>query len=167
MIETSSHCPMLVKALYITKDFPDNSVLEMGMGIFSTSLLHWLCLDQGRKLVSLENDSGYCAMCEDMKTDWHEIRLVTDWEAEDISGPWGVALIDHRPAKRRYQDVKRLADNTSIVVVHDTEEEINKFYAYHRAFVKFKYRYDWIKSKPNTTLLSNFIDFSKEFKCEI
>lgn len=166
----SSHYPMLITALDLARpgiaksfsiDLDNTDVLELGMGPFSTPLLHWLCFDDDRKLFSYDNDPKYIEMNRRFRSDWHTVELVEDWNTVAMDRFWSVAFVDHRPAGRRYHDIKRLAKQAFIVVVHDTEPENNRFYAYHRAFVKYKYRYDWTKAKPHTTLLSNFIDFKR------
>ena len=51
----ASHYPLLIKVMQITS----GDVLELGMGMASTPLLHWLCFDTGRNLISYENNKKY------------------------------------------------------------------------------------------------------------
>lgn len=159
----ASHLPILAKIM-------DNSigpVLEMGMGYYSTPFLYWKCKEQNRKLISLENDAKWMDKLE--MTDRDELNFyahhIEDWNDPRIeNNHWGVVLIDHRPAKRRRIDAKRLSQKADFVIMHDSEPEIDRFYRYGYAYKHFKYRYDYEKvGNPRTTILSNFVDLSKLF----
>ena len=50
-----SYIPALLTALGKV----DGDVLELGSGLYSTALLHWICLEQKRKLITYENDQRY------------------------------------------------------------------------------------------------------------
>src|ERR1035437_8587915 len=93
-----SHMPILIKVLDISK----GPVLELGMGVFSTPLLHMLCVDKKRVLVSYENDKSYVDSHNGFMTDMHQIKFVENWDDADIeSTRWGVVLVDHAPGGRR------------------------------------------------------------------
>ena len=152
-----SFLPVLIKAIQIS----DGPVLEMGMGVFSTPVMHWLCLESKRPLVSFENDVDYFNFHSHFYSPMHNIRFVADWDAADIeSTHWGVALIDHAPGTRRIEDIKRLADKADFIIVHDTEKSQNHHYHYDQIFPLFKYHYQYRREKPYTSVLSNL----KEFK---
>lgn len=153
----SSHLPALVKALAETK----GDVLEMGVGLFSTPFLNWMCLYQNRNLVSYENEADWNGIKKHFETDYHKIHFITDWDKADIDREWAVAFIDHAPAGRRIVDIARVADKAQLVVVHDTQRDKRRSYNYHKIEGLFKYRYDFDKEKPYTTVFSNFIDVSK------
>jgi hypothetical protein len=156
-----SHIPLLMEALRVTKN---GHVLEMGMGWNSTPLLHWMCFDMNRLLLSLEGDKDWRSKFADYESSSHLIVDVDDWDYPEIDKyHWSVVLIDHKPALRRHVDAIRMADKADIVILHDTEPEIDKYYAYRRVWGHYKYRYDWDKVKPYTTALSNTIDLQKEF----
>jgi len=149
-----SHYPVLIKIMQIT----NGDVLELGMGMGSTPLLHWLCFDKGRNLVSYENNKEWFEMHKHFHKDWHEINFVEDWDKIEIEKQWSVALVDHSPARRRQLEIKRLAKYAKYVIVHDTQPEDNHFYKYHWAFPKYKYQWTYKKAKPWTTVLSNFVN---------
>ena len=46
-----SHLPVLIKMVLMT----DGPILELGTGFFSTPVLHWLCAEKKRKLVSYDS----------------------------------------------------------------------------------------------------------------
>lgn len=154
----SSHYPLLVKVLNEAKR---GSVLELGMGPFSTPLLHWLCFDKGMRLFSFDNDPKYFELNKKFEADHHLVTLVENWDEVhlDPGVQFTVAFVDHKPARRRHIDIKNLV-NCQFVIVHDTEPDQDKWYAYRRIWKLFKYRYDYTKAVPHTTVLSNFNDLS-------
>lgn len=156
----ASHYPLLIKVMQITS----GDVLELGMGMASTPLLHWLCFDTGRNLISYENNKKYYDMHIRFHKDWHKIHFVEDWNKIDIIKPWSVALVDHSPARRRREDLKKLANCSQFVIIHDTQPEDNRFYRYERIWPMYKYRYDYTKDKPWTSVVSNFVNLQEVLK---
>lgn len=156
----SSHFPLLINSFMHTS----GDVLELGMGLYSTPLLHWLCADTGRRLVSYENDPKYMKLNDAFAGVNHSVNFIENWDDARIEKKWGLAFIDHAPADRRAADVIRLADLAQIIVVHDTEPRREGYYQYSRMYKYFRYRYDYLKSRPNTSALSNFnsLDFLYE-----
>lgn len=152
-----SHIPVLVKLLDITS----GPVLELGMGAFSTPLLHSLCQNKDRLLVSYEEGDNYFAMHKPFESPLHQlvhIMAPEDWGKTKIEDtPWDVAFIDHC-ADRRAADAARLANIAKYVVIHDSDPSNDKYYHYPEIYPLFKYRYDYTKLVPNTTVLSNFVD---------
>lgn len=145
-----SHIPILIKCLELT----EGPVLELGMGASSTILLHALCYAQDRLLVSYDNDGRFIEQLKNFKTSSHEIHFVEDWTKIDIDKPWSVALVDHKPAIQRREEIKRLTD-TIFVVIHDSQDRADEFYGYEEIYPLFKYRYDYTKFANQTTVLSN------------
>lgn len=153
-----SHLPILIKVLNISQ----GPVLEMGMGIFSTPVLHWLCLDSKRELVSYDNTPKYYEMNKTFESPRHKVLLIEndDWDSADIDNThWGLVFIDHHPTARRGVDAIRMADKADYVVIHDSDGEHNSF-QYDEAYPHYKYRYNWKRKRPYTTVLSNFHDLS-------
>jgi hypothetical protein len=158
-----SHLPVLMKIMGMS----EGPVLELGMGLFSTSYLHWACFDKKRRLVSYENKKEFYELFNfnderEIGNDYgsyHEVKFVenSDWDKIDLSGHWGVILIDHNPGKRRKEEMRRLANDADYIVVHDTDEKNDWYYKYSKYFPLFKYRWD-SKIYPRTTVLSNFKD---------
>ena len=157
--EFGTHLPALIKAINAT----DGPVLELGMGIFSTPFLHFACYPE-RKLVSYENVGSYKNDFDNFRSTYHQIHLIDDWSKADLSGHWSVALIDHEPAIRRKEDIKRLADNTDYIIIHDTNPKTEHRFRYREIYPLFKYRMDFNYEKPHTTILSNFKDPQELFK---
>lgn len=154
--EWGTHIPALLKALEISK----GSVLELGLGISSTPILHAICEHEGRLLVSCDNDKTFTDMFKKYATPTHQIRLVEDWQ-EVKPEPCGIVLIDHKPEERRAKDIARFAHFAEILVVHDTEPEHEDLYHMQEIMNSFASRLDYVKPTVHTTLLSNYYDLNK------
>jgi hypothetical protein len=149
IVRYGTHIPVLIKVMEITS----GPVLELGCGFSSTPLLYWLCQDQGRKFVSYDNNQKW------VETVDYPIQFVENWDKADIDNVhWSVAFLDHRPAVRRIVDAVRLKDKTDFIILHDSEPELDKFYLYRKVYPLFKYRFDYTKFLPQTTVLSNLVD---------
>lgn len=151
-----THLPILTRIMDVT----DGPVLELGTGVWSTPVLDFMCRETKRKLVSYDNDPVWFEPNKKQwQSDFHDIKLVVDWNKADIDSiHWSVVLVDHKPAKRRMKDIKRLANNANFILIHDSEPESDRFFKYSWIYKYFKYRFDYIRCRPNTTVLSNFID---------
>ena len=155
----SSHIPVLIKVMEATS----GPVLELGMGIFSTPLLHMLCFDKNRNLVSYDNNQKYVDMFRKYRSETHKIGVVNDWDKIDVDEyNWSVVLVDHTPGERRAVEIARLI-NAEYLVVHDTEPKENYTYSFDKIYPLFKYKFDYTKAKTHTTVLSNL----REFKWEL
>jgi hypothetical protein len=162
-----SYIPALTKAL----EMVDGDVLELGAGPHSTLFLHWMCLRQGRNLVTYENNQKFYNMvkhCESSREekDFHKVIFVEDWDEIFIEKFWGIVFIDHSPAIRRIEEIKRVQYYAQCLVVHDTEGRNDRKFRYSEIYPLFKYRRNYSKwtkgvSMPQTTLLSNFVDVTK------
>jgi len=157
----SSHYPILIKVMQQTS----GDVLELGIGMFSTPLLHWMCFDMGRNLVSYEHVRKYYDMHKHFHKSFHQVNFVenNDWDAIDIDKPWSVAFVDHGHRRRR-EETKRLVKNTQFVIIHDTQPEDDRLYGLANVYPRFKYRFNYTKEKPWTTVLSNFVNLSEVLK---
>lgn len=157
-METSTHFPMLIKTVQMT----EGPVIELGTGMFSTPLLHWLMFGSGRKLISCESYPHYLDFAKKFENKDHEVRFVKDWATEKFDdGHYSVVFIDHSIAKRahtRGDDAARFKDIADFVVLHDAGPNSHAKYGYDKIYPLFKYRHDWTGNKVNTTVLSNFID---------
>lgn len=146
-----THLPLLMQVMEVSS----GRVVEIGAGYFSTPYLHWQTYLQKRQLVTFENDLKFLSTFERYQTDWHTLIPVTDWDTIDISGTWSVALIDHAPAERRIEEIKRLANTCDYIVIHDTEGRREQRYHYRDTLATFKYRKDFTLVRPYTSVVSN------------
>jgi len=161
-IRYGTHIPVLLEAMGKTT----GDVLELGPGVFSTPLLHWLCEKQKRNLLTIETDSKWARFCSQYyRTDYHKHLWVENWNlAKDaISKPWGVALIDHSPSERRPEEIAILAPFAKYIIVHDADDRKDK--EYHLSTIKHLFKYYWRfdKVEPATAVFSNFVDLT-DFK---
>jgi predicted O-methyltransferase YrrM len=157
-VRAGSHLPLLIKLVFMT----DGPILELGTGFYSTPVLHWLCAENKRKLISYESSERYFEVARRYISDWHEVNFVTDWSKIDTSSNhWGVVFVDHYPAQQRRLEIERVADNAEFVIAHDSELKHDKDYQYSKIAPLFKYRYDYNKFYPNTVVFSNFFSIDK------
>lgn len=151
----STFMPMLLEAMART----NGDVLELGPGVFSTPLLHWLCERQKRNLLTIENSWRWHRFVKPyLKTDRHQFVFIRNWdEAEPyINKKWDVVLVDHSPSERRIVEIEKLANLAKYLVVHDTEPWKENVYHFSRIYPLFKYRFNFDKADHQTTVLSNF-----------
>lgn len=148
--------PLLIKAVQAT----DGAVMELGGGTFSTPLLHWLCAESGRTLITYESNFEYFRALKNFQSKNHRICFVENWDNIDLNRHYSVVLIDH-VAERRKIDAVRLKDKADYIIIHDTNEI--EYYGYDKEFWdNFKYRYDWKCTIPFTSIISNFKDINYE-----
>jgi hypothetical protein len=157
-METSTHFPMLIKAVQASK----GAVCEIGSGLFSTPLLHWLCEPEKRRVLTIESYKHYLDFANKFKTDWHEVRFLDPKVPPVLDEYFSVVFIDHSPKKPRTRgdDALLFKDKCDFLVLHDAGEDGHKKYGYDILYPHFKYRHDWTGCWPATTVLSNTIDLS-------
>lgn len=153
---TSSYIPLLLE--YVRKT--DGPIIELGSGLFSTPLLHWLCIEGGRKLITYESHAGYYEFAKKFKSPNHEVIFVKDWEDLIYPDHASVALIDHSPNsvekyRQRGHDILKLKDKVDYFILHDTEPEEYEHYKYNLVWPHFRYRRDWKLELPYTSVISN------------
>lgn len=144
---------MLVKTVLAT----DGPVLEFGAGYASTPILHWLCWEKGRPLMTYESDPFWYEFARKFQSRYHRIRLVDDWDKLDNTKPVSVVFIDHLE-DRRVKDIIRFKDVADYIVIHDTDD--HRHYGFDEAWSHFKYVYHWKGCSPWTTVVSNKKDLS-------
>ncbi len=143
----TTHIPMLIKCVQHTT----GSVLELGAGPCSTPLLHWLCQEKARLLITYESNKFFYKYAKLFQSKNHRVRYV-NWNDYKIDGHWSVAFID-QPSKFRCQAILNLKNNVDYFVLHDTDGVgINR---YKDVLAQFKYRYDWKACRPWTTVVSD------------
>lgn len=149
--------PLLLAVMRTTGD-----VLELGLGVSSTPVLHALCQIQGRRLVTIENNREWFSIGERYASDFHQVLYVPEWADAPIERPWSVALVDHSPDERRAIELERLAPHTEILIAHDANRRYWKQYGYDRVFPTFAHRVIYDRDDPATAILSNRVNL-KEF----
>jgi hypothetical protein len=147
----SNHFPVLYRIIPLVKD----SVLELGIGFYSTPFLHWMCIDKGLRLESYEKDKTYIRWFKDFNQEEHKIIAVDDWDKADIDKHWGLVFVDHDD-DRRPIEIIRLANNADYIIMHDTQDE--EYNNIKSIWSHFKYIKHFNSSGPRTTILSNFYE---------
>jgi hypothetical protein len=145
--------------LLVAMERTQGGVLELGAGVFSTPVLHWLCEKQKRNLLTIENDRKWFNFTRQyLRTKYHKFIYVKSWDdaAPHINKEWDVVLVDHSPSGRRVHEIKLLANLAKYIVVHDSEPWKEKAYHYSQIYPLFKYRFDFDLADHATVVLSNF-----------
>jgi len=150
-----SHLPLLLRLLSIT----DSDVLELGTGFFSTPIINAACELNKRRADSYDSNEKYYNIAKWYEGECHKVHFVEDWDNIPIEKKWDVAMIDHLDP-RRGGDALRIANYATFIVLHDTcPKNMHKF-GYDTAIPKFKYHYRLSHKRPNTSVVSNFVDLS-------
>jgi len=152
MDATSTHFPILAACVARTT----GPVLELGCGDYSTPMLHLLC--RNRRLVSIDSDANWLSRYEDFRSSTHELVHASDWANAGVidANSWDVALVDHAPGTRRAPEIQRLMHRAKFIVIHDTEDPN---YGYEPILSQFKFRYDYTRLKPWTSVVSMTEEF--------
>lgn len=151
-----SHIPVLVRYLQELQVYP--SLLELGMGFNSTPLMHWMNEAKHGKLVSYETDKKWFEINKEYQNENHDVRLIdrNDWDELGIyKVHWDLAFIDCRPAIKRKDIAVNLMNVADVIILHDAEPEIKRFYQYDKIVHLFKYHRIYSNQKPHTLVLSN------------
>jgi len=132
-------------------------ILELGSGWFSTPLI--AAFSAGRYVRTIESDAGWLrvvalpCVARRFAEGKHDVVYVKDFADAPVEDKhWSVVLVDHEPPPRRGVDLARLADRADLLVAHDSQHEA---YGYWPVFERFKYRYDYTRLLPWTTVVSN------------
>lgn len=162
----ATHIPLVAACVASTT----GPVLELGLGAYSTPLLHAMCLvgnfamGQGfrpRLLVSAEHDRDWYRRFTRFAYRYHELNVVEDWATwEPLDWDWDVVLLDHGPAADRKVTLARLAETARLIVLHDTEKPAGEAYGCGDLMRAFRYRYDDGRAEAQTTVLSNVDDLA-------
>lgn len=153
-IRPASHVVLLTKIF----DLSEGDVAEIGTGYFSTLLLHWLADLYERNVYSFENQTHWFkrALKISSGSPNHKVVFVNTWDELPIEKHWGLIFIDHAPAERRVIEIKKFANIADYIVIHDTGPEDEEKYHYSKVWPLFKYVYHDKKTRPWTSVVSNF-----------
>jgi len=156
--EYTTHMKVLVHMVQATS----GPIIEIGGGLFSTPLLHWLCAEERRKLVTYEDNQLFERFLASFVSRSHSIVMVNDWNQIDLKTHWSLAFVDHDPVndlknitKRRQEMILNLKGKADYIVIHDTND---KGYGTGEFWNNFKYVYHWNYATPNTSVVSDFKD---------
>lgn len=175
----ASHQRLLVGCALRT----EGPVLELGVGFYSTPLLHEITAHQKRDLVTLDNNEHWLeefkatkwAESYGLRSKHHRMQYVEWWDQAKLTPAeykitkdrWGLVFVDHGPPIERYYVINRLLNENfkdwepGVFLFHDTEDPHP--YGYDRLLPRFKYRWTDTCHKAHTTVASNFYDITKWF----
>jgi hypothetical protein len=133
----------------------EGDVFEFGMGNFSTPMLHSICEEQDRKLLSTDNNLKWFEKFILYKNKNHnmfvfEIDKILLKQYDFFNSHFSVVFVDAAPAEVRQPFIDLMQNCTDYFVVHDTESA-----GYRYDFSKFKHVLTYKKIVPWTSILSN------------
>lgn len=157
---------------------PPGDFLELGMGFYSTPLLHKIARDQQRRLVSVDTDFDWMnKFIIYNSTSLHSLYYLNGYaelESYGLDRKWSLVLVDHKFATKRPLNAIAFAQNAQIVVAHDTEKrsegymwmknKMTEHFKYVCKFSLFVRKQRDHESYVSTTLMSNFIDLTALLK---
>lgn len=96
-------------------------VLEVGMGYWSTPLLHRYCLAAGRTLVSIEDNAKWTEQFKPYHVCHHKVGSANydEYLKNASHQPWSVVFLDHSPGRRRAADAVMFQDVAEYILSHD------------------------------------------------
>lgn len=144
----STRMPVLIRLANITTE----PIMEVGTGIYSTPLLHWLCDETKRSLVSYEGDKDFIKLAREYESENHIVRLIDNYLKIRNTDHYSIILIDHNDHSRG-KTVVHFKNSADYVVIHGSN--VVRKNLYQIVFLEFKYRKDYDRYIPWTTVLSN------------
>lgn len=145
----STHMPVLINLFSRT----DGPIMEIGAGVYSTPILHWLCHPTKRKLVSYENDHDFIKFAKEYEAAYHSIRYIDDYRSIPIDNYYSIILIDH-VGHHRGETAVHLKDCADYIVLHDANViRRNTYQLIPKAFKHYRV-YEF--ARPWTGVASNF-----------
>lgn len=161
-----THCPLLAKCVVNTT----GPILELGMGVYSTSLLD--CLAGSRTVVSTDSNLDFLS---ELKTQFESLTHkfvhidadsaikyndIMDEFGESLTEKQSIVFIDHEFTEERRKDIVRFRDLAELIIVHDSsytgsQGHDGTTYKYNPLIEQFKYKYEYTKLWPFTCVMSD------------
>lgn len=166
----------LLIPLVISTLLTDGDILELGMGYFSTPVLHKISLDYNRRLVSVDTDASwtdkFAPYTSTLNHRIFRMRSLDELNRFGLDRRWGLVLVDHKYLDNRPLNVINFANISTLVVAHDTEIANEAGYEYEKNRITDYYKYKckfslYDKTKINyvsTTILSNYLNLENILK---
>ena len=155
-----SHALVLLAALFVCRTGP---MLELGMGMSSTTLLSRFSLEQRRRLLSADSDLRWINYFSSLAKNnsyqrFQHVEVKSEmgmeWAMSNLEDAenWTLVFIDHRPGARRQFDLMSYAFRSELVIIHDTEK--SGLYQYEQGLKYYPHRYRFTRLKTFTDALS-------------
>lgn len=155
----ATHVPLLSAAICSTA----GNILELGMGHYSTPMIHYISSMTQRQAFSVDADEHWCNFFEFelSNSKYHNFYCtkgepISEWIKLLPPIPqYDVAFIDHAPEPDRVICVELLRNRATYIVVHDTDPDIcsGGIYNWGNIFETFKYHHT-VNYGNNTTIVS-------------
>jgi hypothetical protein len=126
--------------LYEMTSRTDGPIIEFGCGYGSTDMLHEMCKENKRLLISLDDDLDWlCVFSEKYRedSDWHKFVFVPGKPLNDLDNPihwihflnhftplkqgFDVCFIDQHPWLARFETIKYMKDKAKYIILHDCD----------------------------------------------
>ena len=126
--------------------------MEIGSGVYSTPLLHWLCHPTKRPLITYEHDQDFIKLAEQYQSDYHTVQYIDDYRQIKADEHYSIIFIDH-VGHHRGETAVHLKDCADYIVLHDTN--VIRRNSYQLLPSAFKYYKDYTDARPYTGVASN------------
>jgi hypothetical protein len=117
----------------------EGDIIEVGIGVFSTPLLHWYGKQNNRTITSYETDPYWIEMLKEYQDDTHEIIYQDRYTP--IEKQASVVFIDSFPWQERNIIAMQFKDS-DYVIVHDVDMflggEFDGMFTYRKDYPEFK-----------------------------
>jgi len=137
-------------------------MLELGVGWYSTPLLHEIARVQQRRLLTVDNNEHWLGQFRSLQCDFHSLELIgwwgdlEKWSVCRCTERVGLVFVDNgQPAEREWL-TRMLMNKVDVFVFHDTEE--GPAYGYNRILPEFKYLVTDKCQQSWTTIASNRVN---------
>ena len=167
-IPFGSHQPILI---HLLNTITEGDVMEFGVGIHSTPIMHTICAQQGRKLLSIDNDKEWFNPNEKYRTKDHEMNLFDNdkllrCEYDFFNRNFAIIFVDAAPGPLRQFLIEKMKGHADYMIVHDTEEAIHPGFhkghdVYNYDFSSFKHVLHFEKIMPATSVISDLDEIDK------
>jgi len=168
-IPFGSHQPVLI---HLLNTITEGDVLEFGMGVNSTAIMHTICSKQGRKLLSIDNNIDWFNKNLEYKTEDHEIVLFNTDKLQRggynfFNRKFTIIFVDAAPGPLRQFLIEKMKRQADYMIAHDTEEAIHPGIhkghdVYNYDFSSFKCVLHFEKMMPATTVISDLDKINKD-----
>ena len=151
---SASHLPILIRVIEASQ----GDMMEIGTGYYSTPIFHLMAQMTERHCYSYENNPEWYEKAKKYESEYHHIILIDDWNKLPSGKRWGIVFVDQSPSQSRRVAIAKYANSADYIVAHDSEIDRQPLYHLERTLLTFKYRFDYKKLVPNTSVVSNFYD---------
>lgn len=154
----NSYIIPLIKAF----DVSQGDVLEVGTGDPSSLLLNWLASIYRRNVYLYEDNQHSYEQNKRKENEYRHVVLSKNLKEENFDNRnWGMAFINSFRTEEYYDILDKLKNKAVLIEIYGTNINKSKVNQYNNLLDSFKYRYDYKKNGPWTTVLSNFKKFNE------